>query len=385
MNEHKKLVKTFEKESKLLAACINLVEKTVAKSKLPSFDQLFININSEKQEESSHSIVVDIDEDSNNLMNISSINSTTSRRSSTTNVTQLNSSKSIRTYTKRKSSFCANIISLDAECTICKQKSNSHLLVECDTCKKIYHINCLEPPLSAVPKKSKLYGWECAKCVRKKDSDYEGDEDEKITTDQNNDEDELTPTKRLLRRERKQARSGIQEQMEMEHLIKLAKQNSKKKEKKLNKKNKNKQNTNNMEQKSINKREHSPKSSAENDQQCKKKLKKEIEPTKKKNYYIKKKFRPTTSHTNTTTEINNDTQNSTTGDDFDIIIDAVINKSAKKIKKSKSLISVGSESETNKHKLSCLSISPCSSMQNGKQNLTESNQTKKFKSSKQVN
>lgn len=381
MNEHKKLAKTFEKESKLLATCINLVEKTVAKSKLPSFDQLLLNINSEKQEESSHSIVVDIDEDSNNLMNISSINSTTSRRSSTTNVTQLNSSKSIRTYTKRKSSFCANIISLDSECTICKQKSNSHLLVECDTCKKIYHINCLEPPLSAVPKKSKLYGWECAKCVRKKDSDYEEGEDEKITADQNNDEEDLTPTKRLLRRERKQARSGIQEQMEMEHLIKLAKQNSKKKEKKLNKKNK--QNTNNMEQKSINKRDYSPKSSPDTDQNCKKKLKKEIEPTKKKSYYLKKKFRPTTT-TNTTTETNNDTQNSTTADDFDMIIDAVINKSVKNIKKSKSSISVGSESETNKHKLSRLSISPCSSMQNGKQNLTESNQTKKFKSSIQV-
>jgi hypothetical protein len=381
MNEHNKLVKTFEKESKLLATCINLVEKTVTKSKLPSFDQLLLNINSEKKEESSHSIVVDIDEDSNNLMNISSINSTTSRRSSTTNLTQLNSSKSIRTYTKRKSSFCANIISLDSECTICKQKSNSHLLVECDTCKKIYHINCLEPPLSAVPKKSKLYGWECAKCVRKKDSDYEEGEDEKITADQNNDEEDLTPTKRLLRRERKQARSGIQEQMEMEHLIKLAKQNSKKKEKKLNKKNK--QNTNNMEQKSINKRDHSPKSSPDTDQKCKKKLKKEIEPTKKKSYYLKKKFRPTT-NTNTTTETNNDTQNSTTADDFDMIIDAVINKSVKNIKKSKSSISVGSESETNKHKLSRLSISPCSSMQNGKQNLTESNQTKKFKSSIQV-
>ena len=45
--------------------------------------------------------------------------------------------------------------------------------------------------MSAVPKKSKLYGWECAKCVRKKDSDYEEGEDEKITADQNNDEEDL--------------------------------------------------------------------------------------------------------------------------------------------------------------------------------------------------
>jgi len=30
--------------------------------------------------------------------------------------------------------------------------------------------------LLAVPKKTKLYGWECSKCVRKKDSDYEDEE-----------------------------------------------------------------------------------------------------------------------------------------------------------------------------------------------------------------
>jgi len=61
-------------------------------------------------------------------------------------------------------------------CCVCHKKTDSHLLVECDTCKNYYHINCLEPPLLAVPKKTKLYGWECSKCVRKKDSDYEDEE-----------------------------------------------------------------------------------------------------------------------------------------------------------------------------------------------------------------
>lgn len=44
-------------------------------------------------------------------------------------------------------------------CSICKEKTNSHLLVDCDTCKEFFHITCLEPPLSAVPKKTKLFGW----------------------------------------------------------------------------------------------------------------------------------------------------------------------------------------------------------------------------------
>jgi hypothetical protein len=53
------------------------------------------------------------------------------------------------------------------------------LLIDCDTCKKYYHVNCLDPPLSVVPKKTKLYGWECSKCVHLKDkssSDFEEEE-----------------------------------------------------------------------------------------------------------------------------------------------------------------------------------------------------------------
>ena len=34
-----------------------------------------------------------------------------------------------------------------------------HLLIDCDTCKKYFHINCLDPPLKTVPKKTKLFGW----------------------------------------------------------------------------------------------------------------------------------------------------------------------------------------------------------------------------------
>lgn len=46
-------------------------------------------------------------------------------------------------------------------------------MIDCDTCAKIYHINCLDPPLGCVPKKTKLYGWECVYCVQKKQNSDE--------------------------------------------------------------------------------------------------------------------------------------------------------------------------------------------------------------------
>jgi hypothetical protein len=71
--------------------------------------------------------------------------------------------------------------------------------VDCDTCKKIYHITCLDPPLLVVPKKSKLYGWECSKCVREKNkSDLS--ECELLADDPN--DNSLNKSNRL-RRERK--------------------------------------------------------------------------------------------------------------------------------------------------------------------------------------
>lgn len=51
-----------------------------------------------------------------------------------------------------------------------------HLLIDCDSCKKYYHIHCLDPPLTVVPKKTKLYGWECSKCVLLKNKSSSDDE-----------------------------------------------------------------------------------------------------------------------------------------------------------------------------------------------------------------
>lgn len=59
------------------------------------------------------------------------------------------------------------------ECGICRQKRDQHLLAKCDTCHLYYHLNCLNPPLTRLPKKSKLYGWQCSECDKTSDSEIE--------------------------------------------------------------------------------------------------------------------------------------------------------------------------------------------------------------------
>ena len=44
-------------------------------------------------------------------------------------------------------------------CDICKKSHDNHLMALCDTCNMHYHIGCLDPPLSKVPKKSAKWGW----------------------------------------------------------------------------------------------------------------------------------------------------------------------------------------------------------------------------------
>lgn len=59
------------------------------------------------------------------------------------------------------------------ECGICRQRRDQHLLAKCDTCHLYYHLNCLNPPLTRLPKKSKLYGWQCSECDKSSDSEVE--------------------------------------------------------------------------------------------------------------------------------------------------------------------------------------------------------------------
>ena len=65
-----------------------------------------------------------------------------------------------------------------SRCVNCENKVNAHLLIDCDTCKNYYHVSCLSPPLHSVPKKTKLYGWECSKCVKSKGSDRSDNDEE---------------------------------------------------------------------------------------------------------------------------------------------------------------------------------------------------------------
>ncbi|XP_065156996.1 PHD finger protein 14-like isoform X2 [Atheta coriaria] len=59
------------------------------------------------------------------------------------------------------------------ECGICRQRRDQHMLAKCDTCHLYYHLNCLNPPLTRLPKKSKLYGWQCSECDKTSDSEVE--------------------------------------------------------------------------------------------------------------------------------------------------------------------------------------------------------------------
>ncbi|CDS35827.1 PHD finger protein 14 [Echinococcus multilocularis] len=51
------------------------------------------------------------------------------------------------------------------ECSVCNGYRDQHLLTICDTCKKAFHIACLDPPLTRVPKQSKLFAWQCSMCT----------------------------------------------------------------------------------------------------------------------------------------------------------------------------------------------------------------------------
>lgn len=45
------------------------------------------------------------------------------------------------------------------QCSVCDSADQQHLMTVCDTCHRPYHISCLDPPLTKVPKKSAKWGW----------------------------------------------------------------------------------------------------------------------------------------------------------------------------------------------------------------------------------
>ncbi|XP_067012108.2 PHD finger protein 14 isoform X2 [Anabrus simplex] len=65
------------------------------------------------------------------------------------------------------------------ECGICELTNDQHLLAKCDTCHLYYHLGCLNPPLTRMPKKTKLMGWQCSEC----DKESSGSEVECVDTE----------------------------------------------------------------------------------------------------------------------------------------------------------------------------------------------------------
>ncbi|ELU07972.1 hypothetical protein CAPTEDRAFT_225801 [Capitella teleta] len=51
-------------------------------------------------------------------------------------------------------------------CGLCAQTNDQHLLAKCDKCRLHYHLGCLDPPLSRMPKKTKQFGWQCSECAK---------------------------------------------------------------------------------------------------------------------------------------------------------------------------------------------------------------------------
>lgn len=52
-----------------------------------------------------------------------------------------------------------DVVKEKPSCEICKESHDTHLMALCDTCNNHYHIGCLDPPLSKVPKKTAKWGW----------------------------------------------------------------------------------------------------------------------------------------------------------------------------------------------------------------------------------
>nr|XP_040582724.1 PHD finger protein 14-like [Lepeophtheirus salmonis] len=51
-----------------------------------------------------------------------------------------------------------------SKCGVCLGINDQHLIIPCDTCILHYHLGCLNPPLTRMLKRSKLYKWQCSEC-----------------------------------------------------------------------------------------------------------------------------------------------------------------------------------------------------------------------------
>ncbi|XP_045103810.1 uncharacterized protein LOC123499603 isoform X3 [Portunus trituberculatus] len=73
-------------------------------------------------------------------------------------------------WSQRLQEMGTNSLTLN-RCRVCQLTKEQHLLIECDTCGHYYHLSCLDPPLTRMPKKTKQMGWQCSDCCKSSDSD----------------------------------------------------------------------------------------------------------------------------------------------------------------------------------------------------------------------
>jgi len=81
------------------------------------------------------------------------------------NITGLPSATYKNKPTPKKVTHISNVVVgparlvLNKTCATCRKTTSPHLITNCDACKKYFHLACLDPPLTRMPKRTKLCGW----------------------------------------------------------------------------------------------------------------------------------------------------------------------------------------------------------------------------------
>ncbi|XP_035216480.1 PHD finger protein 14-like [Stegodyphus dumicola] len=80
----------------------------------------------------------------------------------------------LKSNKNKKSDSSGSVI---MECSICHKSHDQHQLAKCDSCQLHYHLACLDPPLSRMPKKTKSLGWQCSECDKTEEEEQHEDVD----------------------------------------------------------------------------------------------------------------------------------------------------------------------------------------------------------------
>lgn len=75
-------------------------------------------------------------------------------------ITFIDSKNILDLYDCREQVYIGGFVFQDVHDDFCGVCNQSGQLLLCDTCSKVYHLQCLDPPLSAIPEGR----WSCPKC-----------------------------------------------------------------------------------------------------------------------------------------------------------------------------------------------------------------------------